>query len=82
MRYDKTYAILIMGFVSPLVGAQSNIDPANKHAWNENAGYSNWLAGGTAFRGCAVFPFDGSAGASDGPAARGVYLDGDRRGGQ
>ena len=42
MRYDKTCAIVIMGLVSPFVVAQSNIDPVNKHAWNENAGYSNW----------------------------------------
>ena len=35
--------------VAVIAVAQSNVDPVNKHAWSENAGYSNWRdADGTA----------------------------------
>ena len=32
---------LLLGFAQPAI-AQSNIDPANKFAWGENVGWTNW----------------------------------------
>jgi hypothetical protein len=41
-RYALTTCICIAGLPG-LAPAQSNVDPNNKHAWNENTGWTNWL---------------------------------------
>ncbi len=48
MRYTILTTIASIGLLTADAPAQSNIDDTvpNKHAWSENAGYSNWRDSG------------------------------------
>ncbi len=82
MQYAILTTIASIGLLAANALAQSNIDPVNKHAWNENAGYSNWrdadstnagvIVGGTALSGFAWFENVGWMNLDDGTPPNGI----------
>ncbi len=82
MRYTILTTIASIVLLASDAQAQSNIDPVDKHAWNENAGYSNWrdadstnagvIVGGTVLSGFAWFENVGWMNLGDGTPANGT----------
>jgi len=54
MRISITLALAVVATRVAIASAQSNIDPANKYAWGENMGWTNWLDANSGANGVVV----------------------------
>jgi hypothetical protein len=54
MKRSLLFGIVVTGLTAAGLFGQSNIDPANKFAWGENIGWTNWRDAGGAAQGVNV----------------------------